>query len=132
MSVGEMIVHPALAYGLLAAGLTLCVYLFVTLKQDLHRVHCHHLERQEGLEMICQEMGAELATARALLIDVDEKASALPQMSDPKPGMNMSRRGQVLRMHRRGEEPEQIAAALGLPQNEVSLLLKIHEVSQGG
>jgi DNA-binding NarL/FixJ family response regulator len=44
--------------------------------------------------------------------------------------MNTSRRSQVLRMHRRGERPEQIAAALGLPQNEVDLLLKLQRASQ--
>jgi hypothetical protein len=42
--------------------------------------------------------------------------------------MNLNKRIQAVRMHRRGDRPEQIAAALSLPKNEVALLLKVHEV----
>jgi hypothetical protein len=31
-------------------------------------------------------------------------------------------------MHRRGDNPEQIAAALGVPQQEIDLLLKVHQI----
>ena len=46
----------------------------------------------------------------------------------PKPGMNVVKRSQALRMHRRGDRPEQIAAALALPRQEVDLLLKVHSI----
>ena len=46
----------------------------------------------------------------------------------PKPGMNVVKRSQALRMHRRGDRPEQIAAALDLPRQEVDLLLKVHSI----
>jgi len=46
----------------------------------------------------------------------------------PKAGFNLSKRSQALRMHRRGEEPAQIAAALDLPRQEVELLLKVHRI----
>jgi hypothetical protein len=46
----------------------------------------------------------------------------------PKPGMNVVKRSQALRMHRRGDRPEQIAAALELPRQEVDLLLKVHSI----
>ncbi|HMD70421.1 MAG TPA: hypothetical protein VKF41_03720 [Bryobacteraceae bacterium] len=46
----------------------------------------------------------------------------------PKPGMNVVKRSQALRMHRRGDPPEQIAAALELPRQEVDLLLKVHSI----
>jgi hypothetical protein len=42
--------------------------------------------------------------------------------------MNLNKRIQAVRMHRRGDRPDQIAAALSLPKNEVALLLKVHEV----
>ena len=42
--------------------------------------------------------------------------------------MNLTRRSQVLRMARRGDNPEQIAAELGLPENEVQLLLKVQKI----
>jgi hypothetical protein len=46
----------------------------------------------------------------------------------PRAGMNLDRRSQALRMHRRGESPAQIAAALNLPLQEVDLLLKVHSI----
>ncbi len=46
----------------------------------------------------------------------------------PKPGLNLSKRSQALRMHRMGEPPERIAAALEIPRQEVELLLKVHRI----
>jgi len=46
----------------------------------------------------------------------------------PKPGMNVVKRAQALRLHRRGDRPEQIATALDLPRQEVDLLLKVHSI----
>jgi len=46
----------------------------------------------------------------------------------PRPGMNLTKRSQTLRLHRQGETPEQIAAALELPRQEVDLLLKVHRI----
>jgi hypothetical protein len=46
----------------------------------------------------------------------------------PRPGLNLSKRSQALRMHRRGEPPEQIAATLAVSRQEVDLLLKIHRI----
>jgi hypothetical protein len=46
----------------------------------------------------------------------------------PKPGLNLTKRSQALRMHRRGEAPEQIAATLAVSRQEVDLLLKVHRI----
>ena len=46
----------------------------------------------------------------------------------PRPGLNLSKRSQALRMHRRGEPPEQIAATLAVSRQEVDLLLKVHRI----
>jgi hypothetical protein len=43
--------------------------------------------------------------------------------------LNFTRRTRALRLHRRGDRPDQIAAALNIPQNEVALLLKMQEIS---
>jgi hypothetical protein len=52
-----------------------------------------------------------------------ETAPVLPQR-----GLSPARRTQALRLHRRGESPEQIAAALEIPLAEVALLLKMHRI----
>jgi len=46
----------------------------------------------------------------------------------PRPGLNLSKRSQALRMHRQGEPAEQIATALEIPRQEVDLLLKVHKI----
>jgi hypothetical protein len=42
--------------------------------------------------------------------------------------MNLAKRTQTLRMHRCGDPPEQIAALLDVPHQEVDLLLKVHRI----
>ena len=49
----------------------------------------------------------------------------------PKAGLNLSKRSQALRMHRRGDPSDQIAAALDIPLQEVDLLMKVHKIVIG-
>ncbi len=46
----------------------------------------------------------------------------------PRAGLNLTNRGQVLRLHRRGEPAEKIAGILEIPKQEVDLLLKVHRI----
>jgi hypothetical protein len=80
-------------------------------------------------------VNAELATLRttvdALAAQVHDLQSHPPVALAPglpKPGLNLNKRSQALRMHRRGEAADQIAAALELPRQEVDLLIKVHRV----
>ena len=124
-------IHPFLEYVFLAAGLSLCTYLFVSLKQELQRLNKRQQEAQQALAEVVEKLRSELAAVQGAMAELDERTAALPQFHPPKPSMNTSRRSQVLRMHRRGDRPEQIAAALNLPQNEVDLLLKLHQARPG-
>jgi hypothetical protein len=49
----------------------------------------------------------------------------------PRAGMNLGKRSQVLRMHRNGDAPERIAAALEVPRQEIDLLIKVHRIVIG-
>jgi hypothetical protein len=60
--------------------------------------------------------------------DLQSHPQAAAQAGVPKAGFNLSKRSQALRMHRRGEPPEQIATTLDLPRQEVELLLKVHRI----
>ena len=59
-----------------------------------------------------------------------QQAAALMAFASPPPraGLNLEKRSQALRMHRRGESPAQIAAVLEIPLQEVELLLKVHRI----
>lgn len=117
-------------YALLALGLSLCTFLFVTVKHDIQRAKrsCDR-ERAELLQEV-RRLQAEIEGIQGRLAETEEKLAGIPRIQPPQPGMNISRRSQILRLHRRGERPEQIAAALGLPQGEVDLLLKLQAASQ--
>jgi hypothetical protein len=56
----------------------------------------------------------------------DQPPASLP--GAPRAGLNLSKRSQVLRMHRQGDQPDRIAAALGVPLQEVDLLIKVHRI----
>jgi hypothetical protein len=64
------------------------------------------------------------------LRDLRQQAPAsLPGV--PRAGLNLSRRSQVLRMHRQGDPSDRIAAALAVPLQEVDLLIKVHRIVIG-
>ena len=53
-------------------------------------------------------------------------AAVVPSL--PRAGLNLDKRSQALRMHRRGESPAEISTALELPRQEVELLFKVHRI----
>ncbi len=111
---------------LLTGGLVVGFCLLFSLRRALHHVSAL-------AAAVPAELGIRLEKIEATVNDLGQRQgelelrlSRLPQLSAPKPSMNLARRSQALRMYRRGERPEQIAAALGIPQGEVDLLLKLH------
>lgn len=60
---------------------------------------------------------------------VDEAQSAMLSPAAPRPGMNLNRRVQALRLLRRGEDLGHIASALGVPRCEVELLVRVHRLA---
>jgi len=65
---------------------------------------------------------------RAEIRDIERPPQIELLPMTPRPGMNLAKRTQVLRMHRLGEAPEKIATTLELPLQEVQLLLKVHRI----
>jgi hypothetical protein len=74
----------------------------------------------EALGNRMDALGARIEGVRT----VSHGAAAVPERS----GINLSRRSQALRLHRRGEPAGQIAATLKIPVQEVQLLIKVHEI----
>jgi len=68
-------------------------------------------------------------TIDGLLTEVRElQAQPSARPGPMKPGLNLSKRSQALRMHRKGETAEQIASALEIPPQEVELLIKVQRI----
>lgn len=113
------------------------IYVFVVLGflglLLLHFAALHQLEAVR--RRMTEEKGIsrlEFEQLRAQLME-DLGAREAP---DPPPvaavlHLNLSRRGQALRMARRGDSPDRIASALGIPKREVDLLLKVQRSVAG-
>jgi hypothetical protein len=124
----EWILHPALHFGLLGAGMGLCLYLFFTLKCEIQVLEKRSKEGRRALAEAVAAVRAALDEARAEVRDVQEQTGMLVPPAPAKSGLNLNKRGQVLQMYRRGQAPEQIAANLSLPLTEIELLIKIHRI----
>jgi hypothetical protein len=119
------ILHPVISYALMAAGMGLCLFLFASLKRDMRAAEVRCQKKLAALEM----------NWRGKMEALDERWTELSQISSllvpPPPtrsGLNLNKRSQALQMSRRGEKPQDIAAALSIPQNEVELIMKVQKI----
>lgn len=88
-------------------------------------------KRAEGVPSADAAIGVLQQKMDELQQQVDDlrRASApAPVFPGPRGGLNLDKRSQALRMHRRGESPKQIAELLEIPLQEVNLLLKVHRI----
>ncbi|HXI40133.1 MAG TPA: hypothetical protein VNH83_09145 [Bryobacteraceae bacterium] len=117
--------HPIEMYGVLALAGSCLLYAFIV-HLEMRTLSRRGLERHERLENRLALMAEAAERMQSQLEETERPAPA----AQPGQSLNLNKRGQVLRMRRRGETPETIAAALRIPQNEVTLLLKVHELSR--
>jgi hypothetical protein len=113
-------------YVLLASSLAATLAIFLTLKQEIQRLKLR-LDRQQLSETAtARDTKVKLEEITLRLRDSEERAGVLVAPEPAKSGLNLTKRSQVIRMSRRGERAENIAASLSLPRGEVDLLLKIN------
>ena len=118
----------AMLCGLVLAGLAATLFgLFWThraLRGAAESAAARRVESEAAVQAIRNEMESLARQMRETRQD-PPRAAAFPLA---KPGLNVSNRSQALRMHRRGDSPEQVASTLGVPLQEVELLLKVHRI----
>lgn len=128
----QYLLEPLVFYMLLAAGFGLCLYLFVSLKAEIRFLLRRNLEQRGQIEA-CESALAEARLAiGALETDLREVERQTGMLVAPVParsGLNLSKRTQVLRMARSGQDGAGIATALALPRSEVELLIKVHRMA---
>ena len=116
-------------YALVAIGFGLCLHLFVSAKRDIRRLQLRMKQQNVLLQDAYDRMEFTVEQLKKQFEELEGKAGEMVAPPPAKSGMNLNKRTQAARMFRRGERPEQIAAALSLPRNEVALLFKIHQGS---
>jgi hypothetical protein len=125
------LLHPLVCYALLAAGLGLCLHLFVTLKVEVRAQSRRRLADEQqvhNLESALREAHLAVDRLESDLREVERQTGMLVAPAPARSGLNLSKRTQVLRMHRAGHDGAGIAASLGLPRGEVELLIKVHRI----
>ena len=127
----EWLLNPVTFY----SGATLCLLtsltLFVSIKLEMARVRYRAAETDTAHE-------SEQVAVRGLEAEIENLRQSVRHLEDVPPGrpigpgINLTKRAQALRMHRRGESIPSIAAALETPANEIALLLKVHSLTSQG
>jgi hypothetical protein len=109
--------------GIVALGFTGCLFLWITATMEIRTVRSALANVRESADSEIRSLSAGLEELRN-----SRKADPAAPIAPGAQSLNLTKRAQALRMHRRGEAPAGIAAALETPSNEIDLLLKLTEI----
>src|SRR5581483_7121538 len=131
-----MKITPQMAAGLACIGIAMVIAASVALMALFHSF-------RKKVGSLNEELAANLTFPEKLnefKKELDQMQSRIEELEQPRSTradwfqeaapMNLNRRGQVLRLHRRGDSSVHIASTLGLSQGEVKLIIKVHELSR--
>ena len=117
---------------ILTSGYVVGFCIFLALRKEIRTLRAR-LSKKEAAEVISAlDLKTKLEEVTARLGDAEERAGLLTAPSPPKSGLNFSKRSQVIRLSRRGEPAENIAASLNMPRRQVELLLKVQAIAING
>ena len=117
---------PLAPFLLIGINSALCLFFFLGVKHDRRAMQLRGKRRETAKESTLEALKIELAELKVRVLDAEERAGVLVPPPTPPSGLNLNKRTQVIRMSRRGEQADKIAASLNLPRREVELLLKVH------
>jgi hypothetical protein len=121
----------AILFALVLSGAAVSVFALQRAHRLLRDIERRRLEQPQPPPAVepSQELHDAVAGLAAQVHDLQRTPGVAPiDPALPRPCLNLSKRSQALRLHRRGESPEKIAAELQLPRQEVDLLLKVHRI----
>ena len=118
----DWILNPITQYSLLALGFMSCMGLCFATSIGMRAERRRMAQLQGSVD--------ESVVALCTTVDQFRRDGPEPETRGPAPldGLNLTKRAQVLRMHRRGDPPERIASLLEVPRQEVDLLIKVHRI----
>ena len=116
---------PLAPYVVAALGLLVCLFWTISSDSEIRRLKSKLGGRRKADAGLARELQIKLAELSDRLRDAEDRAGMLPPPLPLPSSLNVGKRTQVLRLARRGEPPQKIAALLGVPLREVELLLKV-------
>ena len=128
----ERYLIPLGPYAVLAAGLLAAVFLFVTLSTEIRTVRMRLRHEVVRGEVWARDFKSRLEEMTMRMQEAEYRAGLLAPSAPLPSGLNLDKRTQAIRMSRRGDRADRIAAALNLPSREVQLLLKVREFAASG
>jgi hypothetical protein len=117
----------AILYGFVLAGLAASLLAVFCARRLVRGAETRDRTLTERNEAALDAMRRDMAALAERLEEARTRSEAAAPVA-LRPGFNLSKRSQALRMHRRGDDPERISTALGVPRQEVDLLLKVHRM----
>jgi hypothetical protein len=117
---------PLAPFILIGINGVLCLFFFLCLEHEMRVMNLRWRRRQAAQESATVDLKAEMAELSARVQEAEQRSGVLVAPSPTKSGLNLNKRTQAIRMSRRGDQVEKIAASLSLPRREVELLLKVH------
>ena len=135
----ELIIPVA---GILLLVCVVFAILFLMLRSRIQRVAAQVRSRDKAATNLASELEAQALLVRQMSMDLEELRRQLahhqepvqpsvPLWASPDLPVNLNRRGQILRLSRKGKSVAEIAHDLNVAQGEVELLLKVHDLSSG-
>jgi hypothetical protein len=131
----EWIALPVTQYALTGVGLLSSLTLWAGSKAEIRRMRTSMRNSLQNVESGMSTLNNSIEDVRNTRVVAPEPApvAAAPVAAAPAPmpviqGLNLTRRTQVLRMRKRGDNVHSIAAALQLPIGEVTLMLKMESL----
>ena len=119
---------------LLVSGfaLVVCAVAFFRLQREIHCLR-NQPASDASIQSAVAELASEIRQVRSHLEEAEQRMSPLSDWTAAEPSsLNLNRRGQVLRLYRRGDSLAHIASALGLSTGEVALIVKVQEMIPPG
>jgi hypothetical protein len=125
---GFILFQPvAICCGLAVTATLALLLLLVLIWFRYQALERHLLKRQEDAESVTESLRRAVGQLAKDVDEMSRRAGSLPSV-EPRRCLNLSKRSHALRMHRRGDSPEQIATTLGVARQEIDLLLKVHKI----
>lgn len=91
-----------------------------------------NLSSEQRLQAAILRLQLELDEWKENRGDKEPEYATVPVPSAPEipPVLTVSKRSQALRMIRRGDRPEAVSAALGIPNSHIRMLIKVQQLIQ--
>ena len=106
-----------------------CLSLAWAQRRLRHRLRSQSQELRE-VEKTVAELQARLNKVNDELRETRDQVGLLEPPPAARSGMNITTRTSAIRLHRNGKNEMEIADALRVPQQEIRLLLKVHQLSR--